>query len=126
MRIGPVRKRTIRNGMRLVLTALIIILTVSFYHSTVSDVLSLSYDAEISFYRLGIFGAAVIGGYGVVQSVLGLVLSSRQSDSDVRIMPTLLYIMALVSLFFYLLSESFNSPHDPTRDRLRPGETITI
>jgi len=121
-----VRKRTIRNGMRLVMTALIIILTVSFYHSTVSDVLSLSYDAEISFYRLGIFGAAVIGGYGVVQSVLGLVLSSRQSDSDVRIMPTLLYIMALVSLFFYLLSASFDPSHDPARDRLRPGETITI
>jgi nitrate/nitrite transporter NarK len=120
------RKRTIRNGMRLVLSALIIILVVSFYHGGLSDVFSLSYDAEMRFYRLGIFWAAAIGGYGVVQSAFGLILPSRQSDSGIRIMPMLFLIVGVVSLFFYLLAASFDAPHEPTRDRLRPGETITI
>src|SRR5512133_1323809 len=112
--------------MRLVLAALIIIITASFYHSGVSDLLSLSYETEMRFYRFGIFWAAAMGGYGVVLSVLGLVLSARQSDSGVRIMPSVFYILALVSLFFYLLSASFDAPIEPTRDRLRPGEPITI
>lgn len=120
------RKRTIRNGMRLVLAALIIIITTSFYHSVVSDVLSLSYEAEMRFYQLGIFLAAAMGGYGVVLSVFGLVLSAKQSDSGIRVMPSVFYIFALVSLFFYLLSVTVDSPNEPTRERLRPGETITI
>jgi hypothetical protein len=120
------RKRTIRNGMRLVLAALMIIIIASFYHGLVSDVLSFSYEAEMRFYRFGIFWAAVLGGYGVVQAVLGLVLPVRKSDPDVRVAPSLLLIIGLVSLFFYLLAASFDAPTEPTRDRLRPGETITI
>lgn len=120
------RKRTIRNGMRLVLAALVIIIIASFYHDGLGDALSLSYDAEIRFYRVGIFWAAAMGGYGVVQSVFGLVLPARQSDRDVRVMPSLLLIIGIVSLFFYLLAASFDAPDDPSRDRLRPGETITI
>jgi len=49
------RKRTIRNGMRLVLAALMLIIIVSFYHDRVGEVLSLSIDDELHFYRLGIF-----------------------------------------------------------------------
>jgi len=120
------RKRAIRNGMRLVLTALIIILIVSFYHGGVSDVLSLSYEAEMRLYRLGLFWAAAIGGYGVIQSAFGLILPSRQSDSGIRVMPSIFLIVGVVSLFFYLLAASFDAPHEPTRERLRPGETITI
>ena len=120
------RKRTIRNGMRLVLAAVLIIIIASFYHAGVSDVLSLSYDAEMRFYRFGIFWAAAMGGYGVVLSAFGLVLPAKQSDSSVRVMPSLLMIIGVVSLFFYLLAASFDAPQEPTRDRLRPGETITI
>ena len=120
------RKRTVRNGMRLVLAALLIIIIASFYHTSVSDFFSLSYTAEMRLYRLGIFGAAALGGYGVVLSAFGLVLPAKQSDSDVRVIPSLFFIIGMVSLFFYLLAVSFDSPHEPTRDRLRPGETITI
>jgi hypothetical protein len=122
----PMRKRTVRNGMRLVLSALILTLIASFYHGGVSEVLSLSYDAEMRFYRMGIFLAAAMGGYGVIQAVFGLVLPARQSDSGVRVMPSLFLIVVVVSLFFYLLAAMFDAPYDPTRDRLRPGETITI
>ena len=120
------RKRTIRNGMRLVLAALMLIIISSFYHETAADLLSLSIDAEMRFFRLGIFWAAAMGGYGVVLAAFGLVLPGRQRDSGVRVMPAFLMIVAVVSLFFYLLAASFDTPANPPRERLRPGETITI
>jgi hypothetical protein len=119
------RKRTIRNGMRLVLSALVLIIVASFYHDRVGDILTLSLDEEMRFYRLGIFWASAIGGYGVVLAAFGLVLPGNQRDSGIKVMPAFLMIVAVVSLFFYLLSASFDAPDTP-RERLRPGETITI
>lgn len=120
------RKKTVRSGMRLVLAALMLIIIASFYLGGVSELLSLSLDAEMRFYRLGIFWAAAMGGYGVVVSAFGLVLPPRRSDQDVRLMPSIFLIIGVVSLFFYLLAASIHAPTEPTRDRLRPGETITI
>lgn len=120
------RKRTIRNGMRLVLAALVVITISSFYHGSVADILSLSLDSEMRFYRLGIFWAAAIGGYGVVLAAFGLVLPGTQRDTGVQVMPAFLMIVAVVSLFFYLLVSSFDPPRVPRHERLRPGETITI
>jgi hypothetical protein len=120
------RKRTIRNGMRLVLAALVLIIIASFYHDSVGETLSLSIEAEMRFYRLGIFWAAAMGGYGVVLAAFGLVLPGNQRDSGVRVIPAFFMIVAAVSLFFYLLAASFDSPANPPGERLRPGETITI
>jgi hypothetical protein len=120
------RKRTIRNGMRLVLAALLLIIVASFYHDRIGDVLNLSLDAEMRYYRLGIFWAAALGGYGVVLAAFGLALPGNSRDSGVRILPALFMIVAAVSLFFYLLAASFDVPEKPPRERLRPGETITI
>jgi hypothetical protein len=97
------RKRAIRNGLRMVLAAVLVIVVASFYHGSVSDFLSLSYNDEMRLYRFEIFIAAALGSYGVVLSVLGLVLSARQSDVGVRIIPSLFLIVCAVSLFFYLL-----------------------
>ncbi|MBL0226321.1 MAG: hypothetical protein IPQ16_12385 [Geobacteraceae bacterium] len=120
------RKRTLRNGMRLVLAALLVIIVASFYHAGVGDLLNFSLDAEMRFYRLGIFWAAAMGGYGVVLAAFGLVLPETPRDSGIRVLPVFLMIVALVSLFFYLLAASFDEPGTPRRERLRPGETITI
>jgi hypothetical protein len=120
------RKRTIRNGMRLVLASLLIIIISSFYLGGVIDVFSLSPDSEIQFYRLGIFWAAAMGGYGVVLAVFGLVLPARTGDAKIRIVPLLLLLIALMYLFFHLLVTSITAPRKPIRDRLGPGETITI
>ena len=60
------RKRTIRNGMRLVLAALLLIIVASFYLGYVGDLLSLSTMAESRFYQSAIFLAAALGGYGAV------------------------------------------------------------
>ncbi len=120
------RKHTIRSGMRLVLAALVVIIITSFYYDRVAEILSLSLDAELLTYRLGIFCAAALGGYGVVLAAFGLVLPGTHRDSGVRIVPAFLLIVALVSLFFYLLAASFDTTRNPPRERLRPGETLTI
>ncbi len=120
------RKRTVKKGLRLIFASLLLILIVSFFHDTIAGLLSLSYRAEINFYRVGIFWGAAMGGYGVVTAVLGFILSANKNDSGVTILPTFLLIVAVISLFFYLLSESFNAPEDSPHERLRPGETITI
>ena len=120
------RKRTIRTGMRLILAALLIIILVSFYHDSVSDIFSFSYASETRFYEIGIFLAAAMGGYGVVSSAIGLVLPAQYKDSGIRITPLLLMIFCGISLFFYLLVISFDTATEPVRERLRPGVTITI
>ncbi|MBK5276572.1 MAG: hypothetical protein JJE30_16195 [Desulfuromonadales bacterium] len=120
------RKRTVRNGMRLVLGALIVIIIVSFYHADIADFLSWTDDSEMRLYRLGIFWAAALGGYGVVLTAFGLVLPKKLGDTGVRILPAILMIIGVVSLFLYLLAASFDAPLNSPRERLRPGETITI
>lgn len=120
------RKRTVRNGMRLVMAALILIIIASFYHGNLSEMFSLSLAAENRIYRLGIFWAAAIGGYGVVLAAFGFALPHQKRDESVRLLPVLLLIVGLISLFFYLLAASFDAPSKFEQKRLRPGETITI
>ena len=120
------RKRTVRNGMRLVMAALILIIVASFYHGALADMFSLSLAAESRIYRLGIFWAAAVGGYGVVLVAFGFVLPHEKRDEPVRILPLFILITGLVMLFFYLLAVSFDAPTDFEQKRLRPGETITI
>lgn len=120
------RKRTVRNGMRLIMAALILIILASFYHVQLSEMFSLSSSAEGRLYRLGIFWAAAIGGYGVVLTTLGLLLSSLKNDTKIRLLPVFLSISAIVFLFFYLLSSAIDAPPREEQRRLRPGETITI
>lgn len=120
------RKRTVRNGMRLVMAALILILLASFYHVQISDLFTLSPAAESRVYRLGIFWAAAIGGYGVVLTTLGFLLSPLKNDVQIRLLPLALTISAMIFLFFYLLSSAIETPSRDDQRRLRPGETITI
>ena len=120
------RKRTVRNGMRLVLAALVLIIIASFYHGAIGDILSLSFDIEMRFYQLCIFLAAATGGYGVMLAVFGLVLPGKQQDYGISVLPDFFMIIAVVSLFIYLLIASFDAPAHNRRERLRPGESITI
>jgi choline-glycine betaine transporter len=112
--------------MRLVLAALILIILASFYHVQLSDMFSLTTDAEYKIYRNGMFWAAAIGGYGVVVMALGLALSPLKNDVQIRLMPMSLAVSAMIILFFYLISSSIDAPPGNEQRRVRPGETITI
>lgn len=118
------RKRTVRNGLRLIWAALILIVLASFYHVGIADLFSMSADAEMRLYRLGIFWAAAFGGYGVVLAAFGQVLPADSRDTNVRVLPIFFMVLATVVLFFYLLLSSFNEP--PRPERVRPGDTISI
>ena len=120
------RKRTVRNGMRLVMAALILIVLASYYHEQLSGLLSLSTAAESRIYSLGMFWAAAIGGYGVVVVAFGFVLSPLKNDTQIRLLPLTIGILSMIFLFFYLLSSSIEAPPEDEQRRLRPGETITI
>lgn len=120
------RKRTVKNGMRLVMAALVLIILASFYHVQFSDLFSLSLDAESRIYRLGMFWAAALGGYGVVVMAFGFALSPLKNDAQVRLLPIFIAISAMIFFFFYLLSSSINAPARDEQRRVRPGETITI
>lgn len=120
------RKRTVRNGLRLVMAALILIVLASFYHGQLADLFSLTLSAESRIYRLGMFWAAAIGGYGVVTTVFGFVLSPHKNDVQIRLLPIFIGVTAMMFLFFYLLSSSIDAPPRDEQRRVRPGETITI
>ena len=120
------RKRTVRTGMRLVMAALIMIILASFYHVQLSDLFSLSSGSESRIYRLGMFWAAAIGGYGVVVTVFGFVLSPLKNDVNIRVLPMFIGITVLMFIFFYLLTSSIDAPARDEQRRVRPGETITI
>lgn len=124
--MNVLRKRTVRNGMRLVIAALILIIIVSFYHLQIADLFFLSIEAENRIYRLGIFWAAAIGSYGVVVTAIGFALSPQKNDFQVRLLPVFVLIFVFVFLFFYLLATSIESPSREKQPRVRPGETITI
>lgn len=108
------------------MAALILILLVSFYHVQIAELFSMSLLAEGRLYSLGIFWAAAIGGYGVVLTTLGLILSPIKNDVPIRLTPLFLSICAILFLFFFLLSFAFESPPREEQRRLRPGETIDI
>jgi hypothetical protein len=112
--------------LRLVVAALVLIVLTSFYHEQVSDLFSLSLSAESRVYRFCIFCAAAIGSYGVVTAAFGLVLSPLKNEAPVRLLPVLLGISALIYVFFYLLTASFDAPVRDEQRRLRPGESINI
>ena len=118
------RKRMIRSGLRLVFAALLLIILASFYHAELGNLWSLTMGSEQRLYSLGIFWAAVLGGYGVVLAAFGLTLPGTSRDSGVRVLPVFLLILAAVTIFFYLLVAAIHEP--PRPERLRPGETITI
>lgn len=120
------RKRTVKNGMRLIMAALILIIIASFYHLQLSDLFLMSPGSENRFYQYGMFWAAAIGGYGVVMTVFGFVLSPLKGDGQIRLLPMTLAVSALIFLFFYLLSSSLDAPDRDRQRRIRPGETITI
>ena len=108
------------------MVALLLIIIASFYHAQLSDLFLLSPSGESSLYRLSMFCAAAIGGYGVVVTAFGFVLSPRKNAAKVRLLPVILAISVLVYLFFFLLSSSFDTPAGDEQRRVRPGETITI
>jgi fatty acid desaturase len=115
----------VRNGLRLLLAALFLIILASFYHGAIADLFVMTSEDEARFYRLGLFWASVIGGYGVVLAAFGLARPDDPRDVRIRLLPLFLMVMGVMTIYFYLLAAAFQEP-PPEHRRLRPGESITI
>ncbi len=119
------RRRTVRNGMRLLLAALLLIILASFYHAGMASLFSFAAGSELRFYSLGMLAATAMGGYGIVMTAFGLVLPvDRQDDATIRIAPLCFMLACAVALFFCLFALSFSPPAG--EEAVPPGGTITI
>lgn len=119
-----VRKRSVRNGLQMVLAALVLIIVASFFNNPVAELFSLGMQGGSRIYNLGIFWAGAIGGYGVVLVGLGLVQREHHQDAAIRLLPVVVLIAVAVMLFMYLMTHAFfsSSPVVPTH----PQERLTI
>jgi hypothetical protein len=116
------RKKTVRTGLSLIQAAVILLIVATFYHSSVAWLLNLSANNELQFTILGIITGGVLGGIGVIVAAIGL-LQRTVLEKNVRLIPVMMMIGALIVIFIVLSYTSLTSPEPP---QLHPGETITI
>ena len=118
------KKRTVRAGLRCILAAMVLVLVSTHFHEIIAQLFLLDGFAEMRLVQLGLFWAAMVGGYGVVVMVLGLILRPEHREDGIALKPLVLFIGAALLVFIWLSFRSLSGP-EPVR-RLRPGETITI
>ena len=116
------RRRTVLSGLKLIITAEVLAIIAAFFHEHVATLFLFAPAAETRFIFLALFWGGVLGFWGIVVTVIGL-LRRPSGGETVSLSKPLLVMAALVLLFLYLLISSFNAPERP---HLRPGETITI
>jgi hypothetical protein len=117
------RRRQVRNGLRIILISIVLIMLVSFFNSDLARLFSLPIQWQQRLYSEGIFWSAAIGGYGVIVTVLGFLISSDTRDRGIRLLPVITMLLLSVALFFYLLISSLNSA---VIEPQKPGTSISI
>lgn len=116
------RKSTVKLGLNLVLTGVVVLILATFYHEEIAWLLFLSPGAETMFVYLGFFWGGVFGCLGILTAVAGLVRSAGRGP-EVRLLPTVVLLAIATLLYFFLFYASLTHPEPP---KMRPGETITI
>lgn len=115
------RSRTVRTGLNLIISAVVLVILAAFYHEQIGLLLSLSPGSETRFIFLGLLWGGIFGFGGITVAVFGLLRSP--GGARVSLMKPMVILVFLVLMFIFLLLSSFNRPESP---RLRPGETLTI
>ncbi len=116
------RKGTVRYGLNMVIAGTAAVTLAAFFPGQVADVLRLSPIGEASFIFFGFLAGGLFDGFGMLVILAGL-LRGEAGGKPVRLLPSLLVLVALIILFCVLLGVAVRAPEQP---RLRPGETITI
>ncbi len=117
------RKRTVKTGLRLLLAAIILVLTGTFFSQYVSSFFFLSARNSVEFVQLSLFWGGILGAAAIITISAGLIRSSIYNDAT-RLMPTSLLVVALLILFMVLFYRSLSAP--PATPPIRPGETVVI
>lgn len=116
------RKKTVRDGLRLLVAAITLLIMGTFYSREISEIFFLSGAGAIEFVHLAFFWGGILGGVAIVLICVGFVRSASPADSA-RLLPMFLLLLAALGLFFFLFFRSLSSP--PVQP-LRPGETLII
>jgi len=116
------RSRTVKTGINLNITAVVLVILAAFYHEPIARILTLSADNETRFIFLSFLWGGIFGFWGIAVAVFGL-LRTPGAGVRVGLLKPVSILALLVILFMILLVSSFNKPDSP---RLRPGETLTI
>ncbi len=116
------RKSTLRVGMKCILTGIILITLVTFFHREIAGLFQLHLADEARLVSLGLFWGGVSGGAGVLVSIFGFLRRSGP-ENNVHLAPTVIIMIGMAILFFILLFSFFKS-YEP--QNIRSDETITI
>jgi len=116
------RKKTVRDGLRLLVAAITLLIMGTFYSREIGEIFFLSVAGAMEFVHLAFFWGGILGGVAIVMICVGFVQSSCPADR-VRLLPAFLLLLAALVLFFLLFFRSLSSP--PVQP-LRPGETLII
>ncbi len=117
------RRRTVRNGLRLLAGAVFLFILGAFYGREIGGLFIFSSGGAVEFVQLAFFWGGILGGTGAVMICAGLMQARTASDRS-KILPSFLLVMIMVGLFFILFARALFSP--PPQHPLRPGETLVI
>ena len=116
------RRRTVRTGLNLIITSVVLVILAAFYPDQIALFFSLPSDSETRFIFLGLLWGGIFGFCGITVAVYGL-LRSPGGGVRIGLVKPVVILALLVLMFIFLFFSSINRPESP---RLRPGETLTI
>lgn len=119
------RKRTIRAGLRLLISSLVLLILGTFYSQQINSALAIGVEGTTEFIKLAFFWGSILGGAAVITVVLGLMQRSIYGDGA-RLVPSTVVLLLLLAVFFALFLKTFSAPPDTKQKPLRPGETVII
>jgi len=117
------RKRTVRNGLRLLSASLFLLILGAFYSHEIAGMFFFSLVGVLEFVQLAFFWSGILGGAGIIMICAGLLRASIRPE-NVRVLPSLALVLIMLGLFFLLFMRALTFP--PSQQPLRPGETLII
>lgn len=115
------RSATVQTGLRTVAAGMIVVLLATFCHEWLAETLSLSHANGVRLIVSSLFTGGILGGFGVVITVIGLFSAPR--GREVRLLPVLVFLVATVVIFWILFCRSVDKPRPQRSD---PAGAITI
>jgi len=116
------RKKTVRSGLTFMLAGMLSVTVATFFSDELARLLFLGIGGAARITFFGFFLGGMCGGCGVLVSAVGL-LQGGGDERGVRLAPTVLLLISLFILFFFLAYKSLTAPESPT---LPAGESISI
>ena len=118
------RKKTLRSGLRFISLGMFCLTAGTFFPAELSGLLLMGIDGVARITLLGFFLGGMFGGFGVLVAAAGLLLQGRTDETRLRLAPTIMFLLSMVALFFFLTFNALSVPDNPPR--LQRGESINI